>query len=859
MEILEKLEKIQKQLAKPVETTADEVRELLKSLKGVVPALTKKNPGFGPALRDLRDQIESIPQATGEVADKIKSAVRQKLEQLAEKLKDSPSEPATRTPAQKDTAADKKEPPAPAPPPPLPPPRDPSSAVDKEAPQNLDDLSLLLIQMEPSDSSALSLFRDRLRGFLAKQSSLPANVRERLTSMEPLLEELLQGKCRQPEDAFRRIGTILETAADMKEDDTKIKDPKPEAAPVPPIVETAPPKEEKAMPQEFLLPADCDKDLLEEFINESKEYVSNSEASLLNLETNLEDVESINVIFRAFHTIKGTSAFLGLTLITELAHKAETLLSRMRDKEIQCSGGYADLALRSSDMIKDLLNRTQEGLSGKPICKPGSYDELLVILANPEAYGVSTRSEAATEVPRIGDILVAQGKIERETVEIMAQQEPEKPIGVKLVENQAVPVTDVAHAIRTQQRMAAASEAPTTTSHTTESSVRVRTDRLDKLIDTVGELVIAQSMVAQGSRALSGDLLDLARKIGHAGKIVREMQDLSMSMRMVPLKPTFQKLTRLVRDLAHKSGKQVQFITEGEETEIDRNMVDYVSDPLVHMVRNSLDHGLESPEDREKHHKPKLGTVRLSAYHSGGNVVLELQDDGWGLNREKILKKAISNGLVESDKGMSDNDIYNLIFAPGFSTAEKVTDVSGRGVGMDVVRRNIEALRGHIEISTELLKGTTFTIRLPLTLAITDGMLVKIGNERFIVPTVNIHMSLRPEAKSIATVTGRGEMILLRGDLIPIYRIHRLFDVPGAVEELTGALLMIVDDGDKRSALMVDELQGQQQVVAKPLGEGIGKIQGISGGAILSDGRVGLIIDPMEVATLARQKGGLMI
>ncbi len=861
--VYQTLEVLQAEIEGKTGCTKATLQNWLQSLKTALPDVSRLDPRTVPALRELRDQLQKLPKAAPAEEQNIKTTVGKIFGFILQRLREScPSlaEPPAPEPRTEPVAALAQEIPQAGPVPHAEAP--PSPEIDETAAVTLDDLSSLLIQTEPGDLDSARAIQKGLRSLKAQYAG-NRELESALESAAGLLNELLTRTAAQPDNILTQVGNIMESAAKMLE---KLNFPE-KQTPAPPVAPAEPappaPAPQKAAarppqepppsdePEEFFLPADCDKDLLDEFINESKDYVAASEASLLNLETNPQDIESVNTIFRAFHTIKGTSAFMGLTLITELAHKAENLLSRMRNREILCSGGYADLALRSADMIKSLLDSTKEALSGKPIRKPEAYNQLLTILANPEEHGV-TSEDLHVEVPRLGDLLVAQGKVDREVVEQLADQQGAEPIGVTLVKTNSASATDVAQAIRTQQRIAAGREQMPAQA---DSSVRVRTDRLDKLIDTVGELVIAQSMVWQESRLLSGEYLDLARKIGHTGKIVRELQDMSMSMRMVPLKPTFQKLARLVRDLGHKSGKQAQFITEGEDTEIDRNMVDYVGDPLVHMVRNSLDHGLEPPEQRLQSGKPAQGTVRLAAYHSGGNVVLELSDDGRGLNRDKIMKKAIANGLIESEKGMSDSDIYGLIFAPGFSTAEQITDISGRGVGMDVVRRNIEALRGHIDISTEMGRGTTFTVRLPLTLAITDGMLVRVGAERFIVPIVNIHMSFRPDPKSISSVTGRGEMVLLRGQLIPIYRIYRLFELKGAYEDFDSAILMIVDDGDKRCALMVDELLGQQQVVAKPLGDGIGKIQGISGGAILGDGRVGLILDPAEVAALYRQVG----
>jgi two-component system chemotaxis sensor kinase CheA len=272
----------------------------------------------------------------------------------------------------------------------------------------------------------------------------------------------------------------------------------------------------------------------------------------------------------------------------------------------------------------------------------------------------------------------------------------------------------------------------------------------------------------------------------------------------------------------------------------------------MHMVRNAVDHGIEPPDVRQRIGKPASGTVSLSACHAGGSVVVMMQDDGAGLNRDRIVEKALDRGLIETDRGLSDAQVFNLIFEPGFSTAERVTDVSGRGVGMDVVKRGIEALRGRIEIASVPNEGSTFTLRLPLTLAVTDGMLVRVGEERYIVPTVSIYMSFRPDRGSLSTIAECGEMVMLRDELMPMFRVHRLFGIEGAVTDPTEGLLVVVDDADGRYALLVDELMGQQQVVAKSLSEGIGRVQGISGGAILGDGRVGLILDASGVSALAR-------
>ena len=385
--------------------------------------------------------------------------------------------------------------------------------------------------------------------------------------------------------------------------------------------------------------------------------------------------------------------------------------------------------------------------------------------------------------------------------------------------------------------------------------MRVRVDRLDRLIDAVGELVIAQSMVAADPGVGREESRELLKKVAHAGKIVRELQDLALSLRMVPLRATFQKLARVVRDAARKLGKHVQLVTEGTETEVDRSMVDVIADPLVHMVRNACDHGLELSDARVAAGKPPMGTLALRAHHSAGSVVIELADDGRGLDRTRIVARAVKQGLVSADAAaaMPDAEVFRMIFLPGFSTSETVTDMSGRGVGMDVVRRAVESLSGRIEIESTLGKGTTFRIRLPLTLAIIDGMLVRVGDERYIIPTVSIAMSMRPTADQLHTVAGSGRMVAFRGRTIPVFRLADLAPSEGGTA--TERLVVVLNDGDGHCAVLVDEILGKQQVVTKTLGDGIPAIRWIAGGAILGDGRVGLIVDPSNLLARFRSAG----
>jgi two-component system chemotaxis sensor kinase CheA len=367
----------------------------------------------------------------------------------------------------------------------------------------------------------------------------------------------------------------------------------------------------------------------------------------------------------------------------------------------------------------------------------------------------------------------------------------------------------------------------------------------------VGELVISQSMVSQDVTAVAATNQRVIRNLSHLGKITRELQDLSMSMRMVPIQGVFQKMARVVRDISRKAGKEVEFVVVGGETELDRNVIEAIGDPLVHMVRNSVDHGIETPDQRVAAGKSRAGRLELRARHQAGQIIIDIVDDGRGLNTDRILKKAIDNGLVAKDEALTEQQIFQLIFAAGLSTAEKITDISGRGVGMDVVRKNVEALRGRIDIQSTPGRGTTFSIHLPLTLAVIDGMIVRVGSERYIIPITSIEQSLRPKADQLSTVQNSGEMCLIRGRLLPLVRLHKLFDVTPRTTDPTAALVVIVQDNQRSCCLLVDELLGQHQVVIKSLGETIGAIRGVSGGAILGDGSISLILDVAGLIDLA--------
>ena len=709
---------------------------------------------------------------------------------------------------------------------------------------SLNDAAMFLIQLEPENISGFENLKNSLEKACTAER-FPDQVQTIVKKAVEKIETLIDENCVDRETTITDINQLIDEAM-LSMDGNAQTDGKNQMA--------EKDENDRMQPDDHdYMPADADMEMLGEFINESNDLITNAEEALLSLEVDPDDMEAVGMVFRAFHTVKGTSAFLELSLLSDMAHHAENLLSRVRDGEIRYCGGYADLSLNSLDMLKELIQNVEGSLNGKPLPKPNGYDELMEILINPEDAGISEEYEE-NESPRIGDLLVAQGKVNREDLEEAVSKFTEDPVGGALIKSKMTKVSDVGKALRTQTKLKSPKQ-----QHSVESTVRVSTSRLDKLIDMVGEMVIAQSMVSQDEIVAHAQNHRLQKKVSQTGKIVRELQDLSMSMRMVPLKSTFQKMARLVRDVSRKVGKNVNLVTEGEDTEIDRNLVDVINDPLVHMVRNSVDHGIELPDERENEGKSRVGTVKLAAYHSAGNVVVEIKDDGKGLNRDLILEKAIERNLIEKGKTLTDREIYNLIFEPGFSTAQTVTDVSGRGVGMDVVKKNIEKLRGQVEINSEAGKGSVFRIYLPLTLAIIDGMVVRVGDESYVIPTEQIVRSIKPEEKDISYVFDQGEVLSLQGKLIPLFRLSELYNIGIDQKDKGQNLIVVLEDDVMQAGIIIDELVGRQQVVVKSLGESMKGIPGISGGAIMPNGRVGLIIDVGGLIKLAQNGDNRLI
>jgi len=565
--------------------------------------------------------------------------------------------------------------------------------------------------------------------------------------------------------------------------------------------------EEQPETEEFYIPENIDTAMVGDFVTECTELLEMAEETLLELEESPGDAELINKVFRAFHTIKGTSAFMGLEPISEFTHLLETVLSMIRDGDIEFDTASADISLEAIDIIKNMLDVVEVAGPGDHLPKPTNLKFLTKVLDR-----ISTEEIAPEKA------LDEAGGIQHE-----AQQSNE----------------EISPVIANNDNQNGRVKSKTDESQS-ESTIRVNISRLDQLIDMIGELVIAHSVVAQDESI--PDHSDLQKKINHTSKILRELQDTSLTLRMVPLKTTFNKMNRLVRDLTRKAGKPVKLNTFGEETEIDRNMVDIINEPLVHMIRNAIDHGIETPEERTKCGKSKEANIWLRASQEGGKVVIEIEDDGQGINKKKVLEKAVSKGLVEPGQNLTVKEIHNLIFLPGFSSNDEVTELSGRGVGMDVVRKSIEQLKGKVDVESEEGKGTKIIIELPFTLAITDGMLVKVGAQRFIIPTLNIDRAFRARQEDIFTVMGKSEKVSIRGETVPVVRLHHYFNIENGKENVTKGTLLAIRNANSKYALLVDEVIGQQQLVGKSINM-VNEMKHISGGAILGDGTVGLILD----------------
>ncbi len=651
------------------------------------------------------------------------------------------------------------------------------------------------------------------------------------------------------------------------------------------------------------------------FFEESFEGLDTMESSLLNLDVGTADAEVINTIFRAAHSIKGGSGTFGFMEVANFTHLMETLLDEMRNGQRAVTVDAVDLLLRAVDCLRLLLRAVQTGsdhdvelvvaLQGElhdllrqdaastakdVIAMPAvpsaasswcigfrphpdilrTGNEPLRILRELSEAGEITVQADITRLPSLAELdpetcylswdIKLQGAVERNTIdEAFAWVADESSLDIAPLST-ATTAEDVA----AQSDPALAGELlperrktdrRNTSSANEATSIRVGIDKVDALINMVGELVITQSMLSQFNTDFEMKRVDQLRDgLAQLERNTRELQESVMRIRMLPISFAFNRFPRLVHDLSQKLGKQIELKLSGEQTELDKTVMEKIGDPLVHLVRNALDHGIESPEARHAAGKPETGVIHLNAYHQGGSIVIEIKDDGAGLNADRILNKARARGLVKSDETLSDEQIADLIFLPGFSTADTVSDVSGRGVGMDVVRRNIKDLGGNVEIRSVPGRGSTFTIRLPLTLAILDGQLVRVGSETYIIPLVSIIESLQMQSAQVSSVVNSAELYKLRDEYIPVVRLYEMFHIVPDNDELNGGLLVVVEADGSHAGLLVDELLGQQQIVIKSLETNFRRVDGVSGATILGEGTVALILDVPGLVQLSRHQ-----
>ncbi|MGC9323704.1 MAG: chemotaxis protein CheA, partial [Desulfomonilia bacterium] len=673
------------------------------------------------------------------------------------------------------------------------------------------------------------------------------------------------------------------------------------------------------------------------------------EAGLIRLEEEHGDEATINRVFRAAHTIKGSAGLVGFETVSDFTHTIENILDRIRNHELSITKKLITSLLSGVDLMKRLISASAEGQeidsveinnitsSLKRFTRPDTgLDENTGIPGTVKHTGKSRTFTISMkfrpdilssgqdplmlirELADMGEIVeckafpdsmpdfytlspiccytsweiilkTASSLAELKNVFLFVQDEnniiiedistqykdgvdlslADKPIGEILVEKGIVNAHDVEEALRTHKTtgqalveqgkakkeivekiVLAQSESRKAAKSFT---IRVDTDKLDKLVNLVGEMVISVARLSQltsevEDRAMSRSLQNATSSLE---RISRDLQEQVMRVRMVPVEGTFNRFRRIVRDMSFELGKKIDIKMSGTETELDKNVIEQVSDPLKHMIRNSIDHGIEKPEERRAAGKHEVGTIWLKAYQREGNIFIEISDDGKGIDRKRVLEKAIEKGIAEPEREYSDKEIFEFLFVPGLTTAEKVSELSGRGVGMDVVRKNIEDLHGSVEIFSDQGKGSTFKVKLPLTLAIIDGMMVRIGSEVLTIPLSVIDKSVRPSKAEVKTVEGRGELVDIRGNYIPLVRMYELFHMKAEKQDPTEALVVVLQSSENRFGILVDDVLGQTQAVIKSIDKNFRKIEGTSGATILGNGRVSLIVDVHGVEHMA--------
>jgi two-component system, chemotaxis family, sensor kinase CheA len=581
-----------------------------------------------------------------------------------------------------------------------------------------------------------------------------------------------------------------------------------------------------------------DETLVREFLIESEELLQRMDQDMIALESSPKDPELLNRVFRAMHTIKGTSGFLGYEAVVRLSHRAEDVLNALRRSDVTLGPRVANVLLAARDQIGQMLEDIRQGG-----LKEYSLEPLLA-----ELQAVQTSSEAPL---RLGEILVNQNVLEPTALAGILAEQASSPVSPKLgnliVEKGLATPAEVGNAMADQQRVA-----DTLAKSSGSQSMRVDVRKLDELVNLIGELVLERNRLVQINRDLvsgriSGEALDSALGLSTArlSFITEELQVAGLKTRMVPVDTVFRRFPRLVRDVAQSLQKELELVLLGEDTELDKTMVELIGDPLVHLVRNCLDHGLELPDRRVAAGKPRHGTIRMEARQEGDQIVISVSDDGAGIDPERVARKAVEKGLVSAERvgSLSQREILDFIFLPGFSTAEKTSDLSGRGVGMDVVRSNLKKLNGTIDLDSKLGAGTTVLLKLPLTLAILPVLLVRVAEETYALPLRTVLETASIQVGEIHTIEGR-EVLQLRNETVPLLRLAEIIDARLDSRKDAGRRVVVLGIGDKKIALLVDELVGQESTVVKPLGSYLQGCASIAGATISGDGRVRLVLDP---------------
>ena len=588
-----------------------------------------------------------------------------------------------------------------------------------------------------------------------------------------------------------------------------------------------------------------DPEMIREFLTESEELLQGMDQDMITLESTPEDAELLNRIFRALHTIKGTSGFLNFEPVVRLGHRAEDVLNLLRRGELPLTRRITDALLATRDQLGHMLSDIRQGG-----LKTYDLDPLL------EELEAAQKPEGPPL--RLGEILVAEGVIEPQVLESVLQEQAASPqgprLGELLVKKGLVSTAEVGNAL-VSQTLGAAREAANPAGQT----VRVDSAKLDDLINLIGELVLERNRLNQLTRDLASGMATAAlqpafsQSAARLSFVTEELQTACLRTRMVPIDLVFRKFPRLVRDVAGSLQKEVELQVKGQDTEIDKTMVELLGDPLVHLVRNSLDHGLEMPEARASRGKPRKGIIRLEARQEGDRIVISIADDGAGIDPDRVLRKAVEKGLVTAERGrqLTPGEILDFIFLPGFSTVEKVSNLSGRGVGMDVVRSNLKRMNGNIQVESNVGKGTTVLLQLPLTLAILQVLLVQVSDEIYALPLRSVLATSRIRSDQVHWMEG-AEVLCLRGETLPLLRLQKMFATPALANAPTGENVVVLTIGEKRVALMVDRLIGQESTVIKPLGSYLHNCPSIAGASVGGDGRVRLVLDPAGLLASAQ-------